>query len=114
MSLRQTLDEVARQDDGGDMDHDQRARLHREWNKFIEAYSICRLTVDGDIFMALEGIAREVSDCTGDGLVMGLWRSQLPRQSPVPPYPTTGMACSHMELGGDETSGLVMEKGTPS
>jgi hypothetical protein len=69
MSLRRALGEV----DTMDM-----ARLYREWNRFIEAYSTCRLTVDGDIFMALEGIAREFKDCTGDELVMGLWKSQLP------------------------------------
>jgi len=69
MSLRRTLDEHEAKDT---------ARLYREWNKFIEAYSTCRLTVDGDIFMALEGVAREFRDRTGDELIMGLWKSQLP------------------------------------
>lgn len=69
ISLRWVLDECENMD---------LTLLYCEWNKFIEGYSTCRLTVDGDIFMVLEGIAREFRDCTGDKLVMGLWKSQLP------------------------------------
>ena len=56
-----------------------RQTLYEEWNRFIQYYTVCRLTCDKDIFFALEGLAAECGNRTGDTLVAGLWRSQLPR-----------------------------------
>lgn len=52
--------------------------LHRRWRDLITAYSVCRLSHEEDIFVAMQGLVNEFSDRTGEKWVAGFWRSQLP------------------------------------
>ncbi|KAH7312987.1 heterokaryon incompatibility protein-domain-containing protein [Rhexocercosporidium sp. MPI-PUGE-AT-0058] len=55
--------------------------LHHSWNRLVETYSGCDLTVLSDKMMAFAGIAQHFQILLGsdDVYVAGLWYSQLPQ-----------------------------------
>lgn len=46
--------------------------LYKDWECFLMAYTQCQMTVESDVFVALNGIVQEVSKVTGDRFVAGL------------------------------------------
>ncbi|KAK0102050.1 hypothetical protein ONS96_006015 [Cadophora gregata f. sp. sojae] len=54
--------------------------LHHTWNRLVETYSACHLTVPSDKMIAFAGIAQHFQTLLGSGdiYIAGLWRSQLP------------------------------------
>jgi hypothetical protein len=55
-----------------------RAKLHRSWQLIVQAYSQRSLTKETDKLAALLGIIDEMSRCTSDRLVSGVWEKFLP------------------------------------
>jgi hypothetical protein len=53
------------------------SKAHKSWCHFRTEYSSFRLTKEGDIFVALNGIAQAVAEVTNDALIAGLWRERL-------------------------------------
>ncbi len=53
------------------------SEIYKEWCAFRAAYSGCDLTKEGDILVALNGVALDVAEATNDTLVAGLWRGRL-------------------------------------
>jgi hypothetical protein len=53
------------------------SKIYTEWYAFRAGYSSCELTKEEDIFVALNGVAREVAEATNDTLVAGLWRGRF-------------------------------------
>jgi hypothetical protein len=53
------------------------SRAHKDWCHFRTEYSSLSLTKEGDIFVALKGIAQAVAEVTKDALIAGLWRERL-------------------------------------
>ncbi|KAL5316747.1 hypothetical protein ACEPPN_015798 [Leptodophora sp. 'Broadleaf-Isolate-01'] len=54
--------------------------LHHSWNRLVETYSACGLTVPSDKMIAFAGIAQHFQTLLGsDVYAAGLWRSQLPQ-----------------------------------
>ena len=51
--------------------------VHEEWWKTIEEYSACCLSKDEDIFVAIQGLAKEMQTTVHDGYLAGLWESRL-------------------------------------
>ncbi|KAL2061000.1 hypothetical protein VTL71DRAFT_9052 [Oculimacula yallundae] len=64
-----------------------RAGLHHSWNRLVETYSACSLTIPSDKLIAFAGIAQHFEHLLGnnddnyaaDIYAAGLWCSQLPR-----------------------------------
>jgi len=56
------------------------AGLHHTWNRLVETYSACNLTVPSDKMVAFAGIAQHFQNLLGSGdvYIAGIWRSQLP------------------------------------
>jgi hypothetical protein len=55
------------------------AWVHGRWNKLVETYTACKLTVATDKMIAFAGIAGRFSEMlAGDEYVAGLWKTRLP------------------------------------
>lgn len=51
--------------------------LYLAWADLLVQYTNLRLSYTGDVFVALDGIAREVANMTGDTLICGLWEQHM-------------------------------------
>jgi hypothetical protein len=49
--------------------------IYTGWQWFLHTYSQCQLSVESDKLVAISGIAKKISDLTGDKLIYGLWES---------------------------------------
>lgn len=52
-------------------------RQHEIWNRLVQYYSKCGLTVSSDKLVALSGLAKHAASIFKDDYVAGLWRSNL-------------------------------------
>ena len=56
---------------------EQRLDIYTGWKWFLCKYSQCQLSVESDKLVAISGIAKKISDLTGDKLIYGLWESRF-------------------------------------
>ncbi|MCJ1457346.1 hypothetical protein MMC28_007714 [Mycoblastus sanguinarius] len=59
---------------------DPQFNAHHLWNKIVTLYTISDLTRQGDILIALSGIAKRVEHILGDQYLAGLFKQFLPTQ----------------------------------
>ena len=86
---------------------------YNAWLTFVEQYSRCALTLAADKLVAIRGIAKLVSEMTGDTFVAGLWQGRIieelcwskepsmedPLMEPTEwRAPTWSWACSDMQI----------------
>ena len=55
------------------------AELYKAWIDFVSHYSGCGLTVETDRLVAINGIAQDIAQLTGDTFACGLWKANLTR-----------------------------------
>ena len=53
--------------------------LDRVWFDIVETYTACKLTNDGDLFVALSGLVKKWESATHDRYLAGLWHNNLER-----------------------------------
>jgi hypothetical protein len=53
--------------------------LNRFWARVIQNYNHCKLTVDTDKLIAIEGLARAISRLTGETYFRGIWLEDVSR-----------------------------------
>jgi len=53
--------------------------MHRFWERIVDTYNICQLQQEGDKLPAIEGLAREVANLTGQTFCAGLWLEDIAR-----------------------------------
>jgi hypothetical protein len=56
---------------------EQQLDIYTGWQWFLCTYSECQLSVESDKLVAISGIAKKISDLTGDKLIYGLWKSRF-------------------------------------
>jgi hypothetical protein len=56
------------------------SNIYIEWRRFLTHYTLCGITKESDILVALVGVADEVGDAIKDCLIAGLWKAQFIQQ----------------------------------